>query len=445
MAGRTYQPATYDTAPRKEQASVSLVSKNDDAHVGYVLPQRLNTTGVPEQDSYAHKYSSLANSTSRSGGMNLHLAASPRRPRWTMPAVLLTPDSVQVFVQYYARELSTAFYLGNGPARTPYTQYILPMTKSVPCIRYAVGATASCHIGNRLQDKKLKMQSLQLRLDATQALRQQLRNDIEETDISSIACMVLLAQLDLCSGDCLEFGTHLKAASEIVKRHGSDGTEQGFFQQRLAWLDIMGSTTSSRMIQMNPEHIKAALNKFKNPSGRRWGFDVFDCPIDLFECIADITVLHKVYMSPKISSDVALKEAIILGNAVRTWTGSDILSNQRGDMVEIWRRGILLYLARIFQLPDETFDTSHLLESVFRRAERLSSKTNRKFSTSWPLFQAGLCLDQKSHERKQWLRKEFATHFATLGCCNPKLAIDVLEQFWQTGDAQILDSQTLLF
>lgn len=79
MAGRTYQPATYDTAPRKEQASVSLVSKNDDAHVGYVLPQRLNATGVPEQDSYAHQYSSLANSTSRG---------------------LLTPGSVQVFVQY---------------------------------------------------------------------------------------------------------------------------------------------------------------------------------------------------------------------------------------------------------------------------------------------------------------------------------------------------------
>ncbi|KUM61462.1 hypothetical protein ACN42_g5658 [Penicillium freii] len=112
MAGRTYQPATYDTAPRKEQASVSLVSKNDDAHVGYVLPQRLNATGVPEQDSYAHQYSSLANSTSRGGGTNLHPATSPRRPRWTMPAVLLTPDSVQVFVQYYAREIKYSLLPG---------------------------------------------------------------------------------------------------------------------------------------------------------------------------------------------------------------------------------------------------------------------------------------------------------------------------------------------
>jgi hypothetical protein len=96
-----------------------------------------------------------------------------------------------------AREISTAFYLGHGPARTPYTQHILPMARNVPCIRYAVGATASCHIGNRLQDHKLKLQSLHLRLEAIQALRQQLRNDMEETDISNIACMVLLAQLDV--------------------------------------------------------------------------------------------------------------------------------------------------------------------------------------------------------------------------------------------------------
>lgn len=95
------------------------------------------------------------------------------------------------------RDISTAFYLGYGPAETPYTHYILPMAKNVPCIRYAVAATASCHMGNKLQDKKLKMQSLQLRLEATEALRQQLRNDVEATDISLIACMVLLAQLDV--------------------------------------------------------------------------------------------------------------------------------------------------------------------------------------------------------------------------------------------------------
>ena len=95
------------------------------------------------------------------------------------------------------RDISTAFYLGHGPAETPYTQYILPMAKNVHYIRYAVAATASCHLGNRLEDKVMKMQSLHLRLEATQALRQQLGNGAQERDVSLIACMVLLAQLDV--------------------------------------------------------------------------------------------------------------------------------------------------------------------------------------------------------------------------------------------------------
>lgn len=208
----------------------------------------------------------------------------------------------------------------------------------------------------------------------------------------------------------------------------------------------MGATTSSRMPHLNLEHVQAALNKFKTPSGRKWGFDVFDCPIDLFEYIADITVLHKLHISSRIPSDEALRKAIALANAITTWNGSGILSDQRQDMVEIWRQGILLYLVRLFQLSDEILDTSDLLDNIFWRAGKLSSEMERKFSTSWPLFQAGLCLHRISHERKkQWLRKEFASQFRTLGCWNPKLAIDVLEQFWQTGNKQNLDLQTLLF
>lgn len=207
----------------------------------------------------------------------------------------------------------------------------------------------------------------------------------------------------------------------------------------------MGATTSSRMPHLEPEHVQAALNKFSTPSGRKWGFDVFDCPIDLFEYIADITVLHKLHVSLRISSDEALQKAIVLGNAIKMWNSSGFHSDQRQDMVEIWRHGISLYLVRLFQLSDEILDTLDLLDNIFWRAERLSSEMDRKFSTSWPLFQAGLCLRQESHERKQWLRKEFTSQFKTLGCWNPKLAIDVLEQFWQTGNKQNLELQTLLF
>lgn len=53
----------------------------------------------------------------------------------------------------------------------------------------------------------------------------------------------------------------------------------------------MGTTTGQRMPVLSSAEVKSALNKFKSPRGREWGFDVFYCPIDLFECIADITML----------------------------------------------------------------------------------------------------------------------------------------------------------
>lgn len=98
-----------------------------------------------------------------------------------------------------AHEISTAFYLGPGTATTPYTQYILPMTQNVSSVRYVVAATASCHIGNKMQDDALKTQSLQLRVEATEALRRQLGNGRQEPDISGLACILFLAQLDVCS------------------------------------------------------------------------------------------------------------------------------------------------------------------------------------------------------------------------------------------------------
>lgn len=98
MAGRTYQSATDDPTPRKEQASVSLLSKNDDFNVRRKLPQRLNAARVL---SYADQYHHSANSTPSDDGTNFHIVALPcRRPTWTMTTALLPPDSVPVLVKY---------------------------------------------------------------------------------------------------------------------------------------------------------------------------------------------------------------------------------------------------------------------------------------------------------------------------------------------------------
>jgi hypothetical protein len=94
------QSAANDPTPRKEQASVRLSSKTNDPYVSCVLPQRLDAARVLEGEAFGRQYSHSANSTSRGDETNLHLVTSPRRPTWTMPATLLPPDSVQVFVNY---------------------------------------------------------------------------------------------------------------------------------------------------------------------------------------------------------------------------------------------------------------------------------------------------------------------------------------------------------
>lgn len=73
------------------------------------------------------------------------------------------------------------------------------MTQNIPSVRCAVAASASCHLANRLQNNALKTQSLQLRLNATELLRHQLKNDSEDPDLGDLACMMLLAQLDVCT------------------------------------------------------------------------------------------------------------------------------------------------------------------------------------------------------------------------------------------------------
>ena len=217
MVGRrTYQFFADDNGAPREQmsSSASLVARREVSDVTIRgLPQQRQHTALKGQP-----YISDRNSHSASSPPRLKSAACFQRLVWSIPAGLssLEEDMVNTFVGYCtsaarnniwhqlthdfsdAREISMVFYLGRGPAVTPYTQHILPMANSVRSVRYAVAATASCHIGNKLQNNGLKVHSLRLRLAATKALRQQLQNPNEAIDISNLACMVLLAQLDVC-------------------------------------------------------------------------------------------------------------------------------------------------------------------------------------------------------------------------------------------------------
>jgi len=73
------------------------------------------------------------------------------------------------------------------------------MAEQIPSVRYAIAASASCHLANRLGNDVLKRQSLQFRVKATELLRQRLRSEGQAPELGSLASMLLLAQLDVCA------------------------------------------------------------------------------------------------------------------------------------------------------------------------------------------------------------------------------------------------------
>ena len=185
--------------------------------------------------------------------------------------------------------------------------------------------------------------------------------------------------------------------------------------------------------------IKATLNRFRTPLGRKWGFDVFYFPIDLLEYLADITILYKAQPDiPKIGPDV-FQKAIILGHALTNWFAAPCESDSRSHIIEVWRLGILLYLIRIFQVHNGIFDTQGLMESILDHARAIPVRTGWNISITWPLFQAGLLLSRKDNEAKAWIRKELLMNFQNLGCFNLYRAVELLENIRQLNDDESYD------
>ncbi|KAG5665463.1 hypothetical protein KAF25_009588 [Fusarium avenaceum] len=107
------------------------------------------------------------------------------------------PDEVDEFVQHYIADLSSIFFLGNGPSENPMFHYVLPLVNTVPPIRFALAGSASCHIAARNSDEALERKSLRLRVHATHLLREMLQKTITATDQVILASILMLAQLDV--------------------------------------------------------------------------------------------------------------------------------------------------------------------------------------------------------------------------------------------------------
>ena len=57
-------------------------------------------------------------------------------------------------------ELRNASYMGLDPDGSPYARYFVPHLESVQPLRYAIAASAACHLGARVANKQLEIRSL---------------------------------------------------------------------------------------------------------------------------------------------------------------------------------------------------------------------------------------------------------------------------------------------
>lgn len=124
------------------------------------------------------------------------------------PPASQSNDDSNLRVYTDIQELSSIFYLGTGPSDNPMFLYVLPLIRSVPPIRYAIAASASCHLAARTSDQALEKKSLYLRVHATHLLRDMLRDPCPVSDQTILASMLMLAQLDVSHTPSVEYLSH---------------------------------------------------------------------------------------------------------------------------------------------------------------------------------------------------------------------------------------------
>jgi hypothetical protein len=248
----------------------------------------------------------------------------------------------------------------------------------------------------------------------------------------------------MCSGDCTEFQTHLKAAATVIRNQGYDGAaNKYYFEQRLAWyveniprrtaclssrLDVMSSTTSTQQPNLTLEEVKMVIGRFPINGKRQWSYDVFPCPIDLFEIIIEITFLFKSQQD-RPSRDSLQSKVTHLRDRLCAWKCPFMLGSRK-HMVEIWRLGIMAYIQRLFPHPSNEAEAKYLSSQVLDLAEQIPPASSWSYALLWPIFQAAVTLDDDAVDEQETIRKRLTIALETIGCRHHSNALEVLEVVW---------------
>ncbi|EXJ80552.1 hypothetical protein A1O1_08698 [Capronia coronata CBS 617.96] len=358
----------------------------------------------------------------------------------------LRADGLDVFIDYFVHELSYIPYLGSNPGEGPYLRYVRPLTNTVLPLRYVVAASASLHLASRLCDEPLRNRSRELQLKASVLLRQRLTSKTFSMDHGTVLTMLMMAQLDMCTGDLAEFDIHVPAAKAFVRAYGTVMPDRSYCEQRLAWWDIMRATTSTRLLTFTSTDLKKTISRYQSPhGGREWGCDAFACPVDLAEYIADVTMLYKLQPADRPFAADVMQRAALLASSVRAWTPTQSYSEPMSHVVGAWHASILLYIIRLFRLHehenehDEAHmfdDTAALRDSVFVHARSVPTPSAWSIAIHWPLLQAGLWLEQPDvdAEQRDWLRTHFTRMMRHVGCRQFTTVTQLLESVWASNE-----------
>lgn len=146
------------------------------------------------------------------------------------------------------RKLSGSFSSGDELSESPYTLYILPMAQQNPSVRCVVAALALSHMEDKADDQGFNNQSLWLRIEAPQLLREQLKNSEEGSDIGSLACIVLLVQIpvaDFLQRLDLTLSNFLRCAQVTVQNINSIQKQRGIRPGTRALTFMVGHSSSN--------------------------------------------------------------------------------------------------------------------------------------------------------------------------------------------------------
>lgn len=200
----------------------------------------------------------------------------------------------------------------------------------------------------------------------------------------------------------------------------------------------MSSTTSTQQPNLTLEEVKIIIGRFSTNGKRQWCYDVFPCPIDLFEIIIETTFLFKSQGRP--NPDTLQPKVTHLRDRLRDWKCPFMLGSRK-HMVETWRLGIMTYIQRLFPHSSREAEAKDLSSQVLDLAEQISPASSWSYALLWPLFQTAVMLSDDAVDEKDAIRKRLRIALETIGCRHHSNALDALEVVW--GRREAFDPYTI--